>query len=68
MILDFADATQDELGEILWTAWVTVRIVRDEGLRDMRPAWNRLDDATRAFWDAYADRLRALYDGVGVPE
>jgi hypothetical protein len=64
MILDFADASSDELGEILWSSFIATRLCREDALRavEPRPEWSNQDDDTKALWRAYAERLRAFYE------
>jgi hypothetical protein len=63
MILDFADASPAELGEILWSSYMATRLCREDALRgaEPRPEWSNQDDDTKALWRAYAERLRAFY-------
>jgi hypothetical protein len=63
MILDFPDATAAELGEILWSSFIAVRLCREDLLRavEPRPEWSNQDADTKALWLAYAERLRAFY-------
>jgi hypothetical protein len=63
LILDFDDATQDELGALLWDSFISVRLTADPGLREHepRPEWSNQDDTTKALWHSFAQRLIALY-------
>jgi hypothetical protein len=65
IVLNFADAAPEELGEILWVSFIATRLVREDALRaaEPRPEWSNQDDDTKALWRAYAERLRAFYEG-----
>lgn len=63
LILDFKDATPDELGEILWVSFMAARLVCETGLRvvEPRPEWDNQNDETKALWNYFAERLLALH-------
>ena len=63
LILDFNDATPDDLGEILWSSFIAAQLVRQPELREVtpRPEWSNQDDATKALWGDFARRLVALH-------
>jgi hypothetical protein len=58
LTLNFQDATPDELGEILWTSFISARLVREPAPRELtpRPEWDVQDDETKALWNYFAKR------------
>jgi hypothetical protein len=63
MTLNFGDASPDDLGEILWASFISARLAAEPELREQtpRPEWHNQDDATKALWRGFAQRLLALY-------
>lgn len=63
MTLSFVDVNTDELGEVLWSSFMSARLVHEQELRETtpRPEWNNQDAATKELWNYFAARLIALY-------
>ena len=63
MLLNFLEIEDSELGALLFDSYLSAQLVQSPEPRatSLRPTWENQPPETRALWNAFAQRLIALY-------